>query len=465
MALNPLAFSETIIGNFLKYQMTAYPFQDQRLNDQMKNLLRLDHVRQSPLLKGPYVSLSQTFAMGCTVSQLVSDGCLHPHLPQLVSFPSVYAHQEAAIRAIAKGHTTLVSTGTGSGKSECFLYAAISAALKLKDANAPAGISTVIVYPMNALAEDQLDRLRGLLAGSGVSFGIYVGKTPDTEAEVSGHRMAPGSSRADYHQQIARNQQEKRAENIHPCEEVCSREMMRQNGCQPRILLTNVKQLELLLTRGTDAEMFRNASLDYLVFDEAHTFAGIMGSESACLVRRLKAFCGAQSHTTCIATSATIVDKDNPDAARDFAARFFGDNKDNVRYVTEEYQQDAWKPSGAMPAEPANPVTLLQQCLQAVEKDDNAGELAQLYFSLAGRNIAATLHDALLANPLARMLSEQLRRPADLASLAASLTELVGRTVTEAELMSYLVLGAAATKDGRAVFRPVVHAFVRGIPG
>ncbi|OQC13852.1 MAG: putative ATP-dependent helicase Lhr [Lentisphaerae bacterium ADurb.Bin082] len=465
MALNPLAFSETVIGNFLKYQMTAYPFQDQRLNEQMKNLLRLDHVRQSPLLKGPYVSLSQTFAMGCAVSQLVKDDCLHPHLSQLTPFPNVYAHQEEAIRTIAKGHTTLISTGTGSGKSECFLYPAISQALKLKDTNASAGISTVIVYPMNALAEDQLNRLRELLAGSGITFGIYVGKTPDKEAEVSGHRMAPGSSRADYRQQIEHDKKEKRIETIHPCEEVCSREMMRQNGSQPRILLTNVKQLELLLTRGTDAEMFRNATLDYLVFDEAHTFAGIMGSESACLVRRLKAFCNTQNHSTCIATSATIVDKDNPDAARDFAARFFGDDKANVRCITEQYQLDAWKPSGAMPAEPANPSALLQQCLQAVEKEDNDDDLARLYFSLAGRNVKSTLHDALLANPLAQLLSEQLRRPADLASLAAALTALVSRTVTESELMTYLVLGAAASKDGRAVFRPVVHAFIRGIPG
>lgn len=465
MALNPLAFSETVIGNFLKYQMTAYPFQEQGLNEQMKNLLRLDHVRQSPLLKGPYVSLSQTFAMGCAVTQLVDEGCLHPHLSQLVVHPRLYAHQENAIRAIVAGCTTLVSTGTGSGKSECFLYPAISKALKLKDAKVPAGISTVIVYPMNALAEDQLERLRGLLAGSGISFGIYVGKTPDREADVSGLRMKPGSSRADYQQQVMRNQKERRVETIHPCEEVCSREKMRQNGSQPRILLTNVKQLELLLTRGTDAEMFQNASLDYLVFDEAHTFAGIIGSESACLLRRLKAFCGSQNHTVCIATSATIVDADNPEAARDFAARFFADDKDNVHCVTEQYQQDAWKASGKMPVAPANPGALLQQCLLAVEKDGNDDELAQLYRALAGRNVETTLHEALLLNPLAQLLSKQLRSPADLAMLAASLTERVGRNVSEAELMSYLVLGAAANKEGRAVFRPVVHAFVRGIPG
>ena len=74
------------------------------------------------------------------------------------------------MRAIAEGRTTLVSTGTGSGKTECFLYPIVSRCLGLRDADAPPGISAVIVYPMNALAEDQLMRLRGLLAGTGIPF-------------------------------------------------------------------------------------------------------------------------------------------------------------------------------------------------------------------------------------------------------------------------------------------------------
>lgn len=83
----------------------------------------------------------------------------------------------------------MVSTGTGSGKTECFLFAAISRALHLRDANAAPGISTVIVYPMNALADDQMDRLRELLAGSGVTFAIYTGSTPSKKADAPGIRL------------------------------------------------------------------------------------------------------------------------------------------------------------------------------------------------------------------------------------------------------------------------------------
>ena len=122
----------------------------------------------------------------------------HPLLASIADHEHVYGHQEDAIRAIHAGKTTLVSTGTGSGKTECFLYPVISKCLTLRDAGAPAGISAVIVYPMNALAEDQLGRMRALLAGTGIPFGMYVGKTPEREAEVSGLRLKPGSSRADY---------------------------------------------------------------------------------------------------------------------------------------------------------------------------------------------------------------------------------------------------------------------------
>ena len=176
MALNPVAYIEKVAGSFLRYQLTAYPFSDPDLLAQMRDLLSLDHTRASPLLRGPYVSLSRPFRSGAPVRQLVREGLIHPHLATRIpeQITHFYSHQERAIRAIAAGRTTLVSTGTGSGKTECFLYPVLSKCLSLKDKAAAPGISAVIVYPMNALAEDQLMRIRGLLAGTGVPFGIYV---------------------------------------------------------------------------------------------------------------------------------------------------------------------------------------------------------------------------------------------------------------------------------------------------
>lgn len=79
------------------------------------------------------------------MSDLVAEGVLHPFMPNLIPFPHLYGHQEKAIRAIAGGRTTLISTGTGSGKTECFLYPAISRCLALRDDGA-AGIVAVFVY-------------------------------------------------------------------------------------------------------------------------------------------------------------------------------------------------------------------------------------------------------------------------------------------------------------------------------
>ena len=148
MALNPVAYTENVVRSFLRYQLTAYPFADPGLRRQMRDLLSLDRTRRSPLLKGPYVSLSRPFRDGASVSALVDEGLLHPHLQERIpaNITHLRSHQDAAIRAIAAGRTTLVSTGTGSGKTECFLYPIVSRCLRLRDEGVPPGISAVIVY-------------------------------------------------------------------------------------------------------------------------------------------------------------------------------------------------------------------------------------------------------------------------------------------------------------------------------
>jgi len=475
MALNPIVFTEKVVRSFLRYQVTAYPFADERLDAQLRSLLSLDETRDSPLLKGPYISLSRPFRKGAAVQDLLQEGLLHPHMAQRIpeNITHFYGHQEEAIRAIGEGRTTLISTGTGSGKTECFLYPIISQCLELRDENAPPGISAVIVYPMNALAEDQLQRLRSLLAGTGIPFGMYVGKTPEYEHEVVGIRLEPGASRADYEARVAREKERKSGESVYPAEEVCSREVMRTPGKQPRILLTNVKQLELLLTRQKDIELFANARLDFLVFDEAHTFTGAQGAEAACLIRRLRSYCGREAHdTVCVATSATIVDQNNPEAGRDFAARFFGVSLDNVATIGEAYEPEVWTDEREIPPVPlVEPGQLLIDCVRAVDDPENPQEAIQaIYRQLSGESLPPgswlqALHAALSRNEVVYQLSEILVEPQPLEDLPTMLERTIGRTVSEEEILAWLTLGAAARVGGRPLLRPVVHAFIRGISG
>ena len=478
MALNPVAYIEKVARSFLRYQLAAYPFSDPDLLAQMRGLLSLDHARASPLLRGPYVSLSRPFRAGAPVQQLVNEGLIHPHLAERIPsrITRFYSHQEKAIRAIAAGRTTLISTGTGSGKTECFLYPVLTQALELRDESATPGISAVIVYPMNALAEDQLVRIRGMLAGTGVPFGIYVGKTPEREADVAGARLRAGTSRADYLARVEKARRAGTGETVYPAEEACSRQAMRTPGEQPRILLTNVKQLELLLTRQQDIELFADARLDHLVFDEAHTFTGAMGAETACLIRRLRSFCNIDlGHTRCIATSATIADPKDPDAARHFAARFFGVPAHEVEAIGEDYEAETWAEPRVQPLTPdRDPAQLLDECVRAVEDEDGSGSaLKQVYRALAGTDLPVktgtewpkALHDQLSRNELVFRLNEELKEPKALKDLPEALEKRIGRRVSEAEILAWLTLGAAARDNERPLLRPVVHSFVRGIGG
>ncbi len=470
--LNPIIYTEKIVSDFLKYQVTAYPFADKNLYDQMRQLLNLEETRRTPLFKGPYISLSRSFRQGASITDLISQHILHPHFTQIATYPYVYGHQETAIREIVNGKTTIISTGTGSGKTECFLYPIISRCLQLRDQAISPGIVAVIVYPMNALAEDQLGRLRELLAGSGITFGMYVGKTPEKAEEVTGKHLKSGSSKLDYQKAIEKVAKNQETYNIYPPEERASREEMRKEP--PRILLTNVKQLELLLTRQRDVELFNQGLLEFLVFDEAHTFTGAAGAETACLIRRLRAFCGKNStEVTCIATSATIADpRQEKDAGRDFASRFFAVEKEQVVLVTEEYEPDRWVTSKTVPPTLAgNPNVHLKNVLEALETAEQAGDIIRAVFqgmtgqAIASKNWQESLYQHLAANELVYQLSEALKIPRLLTELLADLARRINRPVSEAEVLLWLALGAASRQEQRPLLRPVIHGFIRGVGG
>lgn len=478
--LNPITYTEQVVSDFLRYQLSTYAFADESLYGQMRNLLNLEHSRQTPLLKGPFISLSRTFRAGASYQQMVSEGVLHPHVARLLPYPTAYLHQEQAYRSIHAGKTTLVATGTGSGKTESFLMPIISRCLQLRDEEAPAGVTAVIVYPMNALAEDQLQRIRELLVGTGVTFGMYVGKTPRAAKDANGVRLPPGSTPADYAAKLEQMRQSKSDVPLYPAEERVSREEMRQAGEQPRILLTNVKQLELLLTRQQDLELFDNARLEFMVFDEAHTFTGAGGAETACLIRRLRAYCGKDEHSTvCVATSATIADPvSGTEAGREFASRFFGVDSQRVTLIGEAYEEDLWGETRQVSAPFTGDQTLqLRQVLDMLGNLDQehpepaALQTFKLWFqTVSGRqmtddNWRSALNDWLSHNEVVYQISQALRRPRPAQDLLEDLSQQLGRQVSEEEVLIWLALGAAARNGERPLLRPVMHGFVRGVGG
>ena len=484
MPINPVQFAHAVCDEFLRYLFTAFPLSDPELARQARKLLERPSSLDIPLVQGPFVSLSEAFAKGRPVQEMADAGTLHPVMPRLIGYPTMYLHQEQVFEAVKAGQHVLVSTGTGSGKTESFTNPIIDDLLRQRDQGIREGLTAILVYPMNALANDQLDRLRDMLGGTGITFGQWVGTTPDKESDVSVERFG-GSSRQAYLAARKQRREEAQAEDravrpLAPPEECCSEEDIRSR--KPRILITNYRQLEILATRLPDVGLFADAPLKYLVFDEAHTYSGATGAEVACLIRRIRALAGKRpDEIICIGTSATLADpskkdKDNDEAARRFASRFFGVDANKVKLVGESYVSREWPKHRYKPVAPhgdgmARLGRILAAVTEPVKLDVIKGVVEELTGQIfdPGDDWRESLFDHLVTNEYVYQTTQILKQPKRLNEAAWQTSQRLaaGRLPegdqANAELLACLVLGAAAQKGSESLLRPKVHFFLRGL--
>lgn len=259
----------------------------------------------------PLIQINPNYRSGGTIDELVQAGQLSPECSTIfrlgksassagVTLP-LHKHQAEAISLALAGESYVLTTGTGSGKSLSYFIPVIDACLKAKKADPTPRTRAIVIYPMNALANSQLEELKKFLgsdpASSTVTFGRYTGQESDEERQV----MA---------------------------------------ATPPDILLTNFMMLELLMTRQNDIDkaVMRNAKgLRFLVLDELHTYRGRQGADVALLVRRVRE---ALSDTLiCIGTSATMASEGtqmerNAVVAR-VARRLFGTAIADRNVITE----------------------------------------------------------------------------------------------------------------------------------
>jgi superfamily II DNA/RNA helicase/very-short-patch-repair endonuclease len=231
----------------------------------------------------PWLSLNPFFADGGSVADLVREGTLHPECASIFQTGKqegstvcdgqpirLYQHQRDAIGAAHTDLSYVLTTGTGSGKSLAYIVPIVDRVLRAKESDQRQRVRAIIVYPMNALANSQVGELKKFL-----EHGYPAGGSPVRFARYTGQ------------------------------EEQNERDSIRANP--PDILLTNYVMLELLLTRPDDRRsLIRMAEgLEFLVFDELHTYRGRQGADVAMLVRRVKDACAAPD-VQCIGTSATM---------------------------------------------------------------------------------------------------------------------------------------------------------------
>lgn len=302
MPIDPVQISLAIKHDFRRYLTTTLgvsaKYSD--LREQFMEAL----VNDNTLFRGPYLQGTPPYRTGESLSGLVKQKLL-PDIINKVPFlgdyeQALYWHQVETIRKVRQGRNVILASGTGSGKTLSFLVPIVSKILE----NPQPGVHALLLYPMNALVNDQLKTLRRILKDvPEVTFGRYVNKniTPETEKEA--RRLQPKALK----------------------HEVVSREEFRRQP--PNILITNYAMLEYLLLRTKDSPLF-NGPWRNVVLDELHTYSGAKGSEVALLFRRLHNRVKSnsdQKRIQFIATSASLgaSDPDTQEEVASFAAKLF----------------------------------------------------------------------------------------------------------------------------------------------
>ncbi|MCB0323267.1 MAG: DEAD/DEAH box helicase [Bdellovibrionales bacterium] len=278
----PIHIAESVKSQVLHYIGATWEFRSTEADDA---LTRFITDSDKGLFKGPWIQLQRPFLQAALG--------VEPPFDLTVPFHPFTHQQKSWLRLTTKAgnvpQPTIVTTGTGSGKTECFLYPVLDTCLRAKR-QGDDGIKAIVLYPMNALASDQERRFAEaiwddpVLKQAGLRVGLFVGRDEGKGASDRGFSEM-GKDHG-----------------------VTDQDSLRENP--PDILLTNYKMLDFLLMRPRDRGLWQKneaGTLKYLILDELHTYDGAQGADVACLIRRLKERLGIRKGEVCVVgTSATI---------------------------------------------------------------------------------------------------------------------------------------------------------------
>lgn len=300
----PSVLASQLITGVKDFLTTTFPSSTPAFFDMMKNFVEED----GKLFKGPYISVALPFKKGVFEENLFPDILDDGFKP--------YYHQELAFQRLGNDNpkSTLVATGTGSGKTESFMFPILNHCYKTKDTK---GIKAIIIYPMNALATDQAKRFAKTISKTpnlnGVRVGLYIGSSDDNAQKSMSEEYV-----------------------------ITDKQTLCDNP--PDILLTNYKMLDFMLMRPRDQKIWKyNINTDVLKFiavDEIHTFDGAQGTDLASLLRRVRAKLKVKKDSiACIGTSATL-GGDSTEPIRVYASDIFDESFDE-NSIVKEYRINA----------------------------------------------------------------------------------------------------------------------------
>ena len=434
MAFSPVRASKEIALEYSRYLSSIFSLNDPVYQQQFSARLK-----EMPFSSGPYLEVTDAFETGKTVREMMEAGDLPANYDRLgfhLDRP-LYKHQVDALFQISSGRNAVVSTGTGSGKTESFLFP-ITKHL-VEEANAGTlgrGVRAMLIYPMNALANDQVERLRELLADfPEITFGCYTGQTAEKyDAALANYKQLNNGS-------------------LPLKNELISREQMK--AYPPNILITNYAMLEYLMVRPDDSVFFSEAYADkwkYIVLDEAHVYRGSTGIEVAMLLRRLNTRLHRKD-IQYILTSATLGGENDNDAVAAFA-----ENLCNSRFTAGDVIR-ARRVKLTPPAVSKEPPAFFYKEVAAmIEGDkDPADILARIHDfdpNLPDDEMEA-LYQVIYRDPFYWQLRRVLQAPKTLRDLVREMG------IAEDELTAFVTVATRAVHDGGKLFDARYHLFLR----
>ena len=432
VAFSPVTASKHIKEKYYRYLKTSF-----KMGEPYKKEYEALLENQDAFAKGPYLDVTDAFEKGKCIAELIEEGILPKSFSKInmnMTRP-LYLHQEKAIRKVATENRNLVvSTGTGSGKTESFLIPILrELATEAETGTLCPGVRALLIYPMNALANDQTERLRSLLSNyPEIKFGVYTGQTKQKDADAIEDYKSLNNGNL-------------------PCEnELISRDQM--IASPPHILITNYAMLEYLMVRPRDSIFFDGefaTHWKFIVFDEAHVYSGSTGIEVSMLFRRLKAKLGNQK-ITYILTSATLGGKEDNKQVAEFAEKLCSapfDSSDIVR-------ADRIIPSTRHDISPL-PIQFYENVAHAIDMNCPDSEILEIIGKAKEGVLESELYDLIVHDQNYWAIRSLLSSPETVKQIADSMNW------TQKQLSDFVSVASMAEKNGGKLFDARYHMFLR----
>ena len=371
---DPISIWTDLKTNYLRYLKTGIPLISSKLDAEREKLFQEASGGQTTLWHQPYFELMPTYPSGKSIAEITSLPKGFADFTKLGLFPldNLYLHQQQAIEAVENGKHIVVTTGTGSGKTECFMLPLFAHLIRIKQRDTTHAVKAIMLYPLNALVEDQLGRLRKACnlpktrewittnCLEKITFARYTSITPKTENDPEAKKLKYNwdKIKVDLAAMLPKEAEDLQAKCTNTDEESAElwtrKQIVDKNN--PDILITNYSMLNVMLMREQENCIFENTAewlkrdnknILYLIVDELHTYRGTPGTEVAQLLRLLMHRLGLTPNSgqvRFLATSASLA-SDN----KHFISDFFGASQDKFDII-ENPKQEPPKDTGKIDA-------------------------------------------------------------------------------------------------------------------